>query len=99
MLAIRGAQEYNASSFARDLGISAKTVEAWVPALEASYIVFRLRPWHATVGKRLIKRPELYFWDTGLLCHLAGLRDAEALEAGPLGGPVFENLVVAEILK
>jgi predicted AAA+ superfamily ATPase len=65
----------------------------------ASYLVFRLRPWHANIGKRLVKRPKLYFWDTGLVCHLTGIRDNEALQSGPLGGPVFENLVVAEILK
>jgi predicted AAA+ superfamily ATPase len=66
---------------------------------QASYLVFRLRPWQANIGKRLVKRPKLYFWDTGLVCHLAGIRDTEAFEAGPLGGPVFENLLVAEILK
>lgn len=99
LLAVRASQEYNASSLGRDLGIDSKTVEAWVSVLEASYILFRLRPYHANLGKRLVKRPKLYFWDTGLLCHLAGLRSAEALEEGPLGGPVFENLVVAEILK
>jgi len=99
LLAIRSSQEYNASSLARDLGVDSKTIEAWVSVLEASYIVFRLLPFHANIGKRLVKRPKLYFWDTGLLCHLAGLRNDEALKEGPLGGPVFENLAVAEILK
>ncbi len=46
-----------------------------------------------------MKRPKLFFWDTGLASHLAGIRDAEALESGPLGGPMLETLVVAEILK
>jgi len=99
LLAVRATQEYNASSIGRDLGIDSKTVEAWISVLEASYVVFRLRPWHANLGKRLVKRSKLFFWDTGLLCHLAGMRSAEALEEGPLGGPVFENLVVAEVLK
>ncbi|HEY9054835.1 MAG TPA: ATP-binding protein [Rectinemataceae bacterium] len=99
LLAVRTSQEYNASSLGRDLGIDSKTVEAWVSVLEASYILFRLRPYYANLGKRLVKRPKLYFWDTGLLCHLAGLRNVEALEEGPLGGPVFENFVIAEILK
>jgi hypothetical protein len=99
LLAARTAQEYNASALARDVGVDSKTIESWVSLLEASYIVFRLRPWSANIGKRLIKRPKLYFWDTGLVCHLAGLRDEEALVAGPMAGSVFENLVVAEILK
>jgi hypothetical protein len=99
LLAVRASQEYNASSLSRDVGVDSKTIESWVSILEASYLVFRLRPWQASIGKRLVKRPKLYFWDTGLICHLAGIRDVEALEAGPLGGPVFENLLVAEILK
>jgi uncharacterized protein len=99
LLAVRTGQEYNASSLSREVGVDSKTVESWVSILEASYLVFRLRPWHANVGKRLVKRPKLYFWDTGLVCHLAGIRDAEALESGPLGAPVLETFVVAEILK
>jgi predicted AAA+ superfamily ATPase len=99
LLAARTSQEYNASSLAREIGVDSKTVESWVSILEASYQVFRLRPWQANIGKRLVKRPKLYFWDTGLVCHLTGVRSVEALEAGPLGGPVFENLVIAEVLK
>jgi predicted AAA+ superfamily ATPase len=99
LLAARTAQEYNASGLARELGVDYKTVESWVSILEASYILFRLRPWKANIGKRLVKRPKLYFWDTGLVCHLSGLRDGEALDAGPLAGPIFENYVCAEILK
>ena len=99
LIAVRTSQEYNASALARDVGVSSKTVEAWISILEASYLVFRLRSWQANLGKRLVKRPKLFFWDTGLVCHLAGIRDEEALRDGPLGGPVMENLVVAEILK
>jgi len=99
LLAVRTSQEYNASSLAREVGVDSKTVESWVSILEASYLVFRLRPWKANIGKRLVKHPKVFFWDTGLVCHLSGIRDVEALESGPLGGPVFENLVVAEILK
>jgi predicted AAA+ superfamily ATPase len=99
LLAARCSQEYNASALARDLGVDSKTIEAWVSILEASYIIFRLKPWHANIGKRLVKRPKLFFWDTGLACHLTGLRSEEALREGPLMGPIFENFIIAEILK
>jgi len=46
-----------------------------------------------------VKRPKLYFYDTGLVCHLTGVRTAELLEKGPLAGPVFENYVAAELKK
>jgi predicted AAA+ superfamily ATPase len=51
------------------------------------------------LGKRLVKSPKVYFTDTGLLCYLVGLRDAEHAAAGPMGGAIFENLVVAELVK
>jgi predicted AAA+ superfamily ATPase len=99
LLAARTGQEQNSASISREIGVSAKTVESWISVLEAGYIVFRLEPFHGNIGKRLIKRPKLYFWDTGLVCHLTGLRDREALEGGPLAGPVLETLMVAELKK
>jgi len=99
LAAARTSQELNASSISRELGVSSNTVSTWISVLQASYIVFTLQPYHANIGKRLIKRPKLYFWDTGLASYLTGLRDMDALEGGPLAGPLFENLVIAELMK
>jgi len=99
LVAARVSQEQNAAILAREIGVSGHTVDSWISALHVSYLTFPLRPFSANLGKRLIKRPKLYFWDNGLVCHLTGIRDQETLEAGPLAGPLFENLVVAEIHK
>jgi len=99
LLAARCSQEQNASSLAREIGVTSHTIEKWISILQAGYLCFSLPPFHANLGKRLIKRPKLYFWDTGLVCHLTGLRDLEALEGGPLYGPLFENLVISELRK
>jgi uncharacterized protein len=99
LLAARSAQELNSSSISRELGVSVKTVQAWISVLEASYVVFLLPPFHRNLGKRIVKRPKLYFWDTGLACHLAGVRSREALEEGPMAGALFENFAVAETYK
>lgn len=99
LLAARTAQELNLSSIAREAGVSEKTVAAWVSALEASYLILSVPPYHRNLGKRLVKRPKLYFWDTGLVCYLTGLGSREILEKGPLAGAIFENYVVAEIAK
>lgn len=58
-----------------------------------------LRPYHANIGKRLVKAPKVYFTDTGTLCHLVGLRDPEHAAAGPMAGALFETAVVVEILR
>jgi predicted AAA+ superfamily ATPase len=99
LLAVRTGQELNASSIAKEAGVTEKTVMAWISVLEASYLIFLLQPWHRNWGKRLVKRPKIYFWDTGLACHLSGIRSPEALCEGPLAGAMFENLVIADQAK
>lgn len=98
-LATRSAGLLNLSDLARDVGIAVNTARDWLSILEASFQVFLLRPYFVNVGKRLVKAPKVYFTDTGLLCYLVGLREAEHAAAGPMGGAIFENLVVAELFK
>ena len=71
-LAARSAQLVNFSDIARDLGVALNTVKSWVSLLEATYQVIVLRPYHVNIGKRLVKTPKVYFFDTGTLCHLTG---------------------------
>jgi predicted AAA+ superfamily ATPase len=67
--------------------------------LEASYVVFRLQPFYKNIGKRLIKTPKIYFYDTGLVCYLNGIENEQQLATHPLRGSIFENLAVLEFLK
>ena len=98
-LAARSAQILNLSDLARDVGVSVNTAKSWISILEASFQIFILRPYFANIGKRLVKSPKVYFTDTGLLCYLVGLRDIEHAASGPMGGAIFENLVIAEFFK
>jgi uncharacterized protein len=95
----RVGQWLNAHSLAVDAGVSDRTAREWLDVLEASYLVWRLRPWHGNLGKRLIKAPKLYFCDVGLAAWLIGIRDATQLASHPLRGALFENLVVLEFVK
>ncbi len=99
LLAARSAQILNLSSLAREVGVSVNTAKDWISILEASFQVFILRPYYINIGKRLVKSPKVYFTDTGLLCYLVGLRDIEHAASGPMGGAIFENLVIAELFK
>jgi len=67
-------QIFNSSNIANELGIDHKTVISWLSILEASFIVYRLQPWHTNFNKRTIKSPKIYFYDTGLACYLLGLK-------------------------
>lgn len=92
-------QLLNLSSLGADAGISHTTARAWLTVLERSYIVFRLRPYHANLRKRLVKSPKLYFHDVGLASYLIGIERADQIVTHPLRGPLFENAVVSEALK
>ncbi|MEO7145974.1 MAG: ATP-binding protein [Bryobacteraceae bacterium] len=98
-LAIRSAQLLNLSELSRDLGIAVNTVKAWLSVLEATDQILILRPYFENTGKRLVKTPKVYFTDTGMLCHLAGLRAPEHARSGPMGGAIFETAVVSEIYR
>ena len=92
-------QIFNAESLSNAVGVSANTIRSWVSILETSFIVFKLQPFFENRGKRLIKSPKLYFYDTGLACYLLGLENINQLERDPLTGSLFENLVVTEFMK
>ena len=98
-LVARTAQLLNLSDVARELGVAVNTVKAWLSVLEATYQVVVVRPYFADVGKRLVKTPKVYFTDVGTLCYLAGLKDPDHAAAGPMGGPIMETAVLAEILR
>ncbi len=98
-LAARSGQLLNLSDVARDLGVALNTAKAWLSVLEATFQVIVLRPYHANIGKRLVKTPKVYFTDTGILCHLAGLKDSQHAADGPLNGAIFETAVLLEIVK
>jgi hypothetical protein len=95
----RSAQLLNLTSLGSDSGIDQKTAKAWLGVLETSFLTFRLPPFFHNLGKRWIKAPKLYFFDSGLLCFLLGIREPEQLRTHPLRGSVFESWVMAEIYK
>lgn len=95
----RTGQLLNLSALASDCGITHPTARAWLSVLEASFILFRLPPFHDNFGKRLVKTPKLHFFDAGLAAHLLGIRDAADLRHHPLRGALFESWVVSEAYK
>ena len=95
----RTGQLLNYSSIAAECGITHNTVKAWISVLEASYIIFLLRPHHANFNKRLVKMPKLYFFDVGLAAWLLGIREAEQIAAHPLRGSLFETFIISELMK
>lgn len=99
LCATRAGQLLNITALANASNITFNTAKAWLSILESSYLIFLLHPYYQNRNKQLIKTPKLYFHDTGLLCHLLGIKTAEQLMDDRLKGNVFENMVVSEYIK
>jgi len=97
--AARTSQELNLAELARDADVAPNTAKVWLSILEASQVIFLLRPFYKNVSKRLIKAPKLYFTDTGLCSYLTEWTSPETLATGAFAGPIFETFVVNEIRK
>jgi predicted AAA+ superfamily ATPase len=88
----------NGAQFARNLGVDGKTVAGYIDLLVDLLIARRLPPWHANVGKRLVKSPKIYVRDSGLVHALLGIGEMEVLLAHPVVGQSWEGFVIENLL-
>jgi hypothetical protein len=95
----RTGQLLNLSSLATECGITHNTAKAWISVMEASYLIFLLRPHSINFNKRLVKMPKLYLYDTGLAAWLLGIRTTEQMVTHPLRGNIFETFIISELIK
>jgi uncharacterized protein len=98
-MATRCSQLINLQEVARELGITGKTVRAWIELLETSGQVFVLRQLPENMGKRMVKRPKVYFLDTGTLAFLMNINDKDQALSGIAAEPLFETAVLGQILR
>ncbi|MCF7918831.1 MAG: ATP-binding protein [Candidatus Cloacimonetes bacterium] len=95
----RTGQLLNLSSLSTEVGITHKTIKDWLSILQASYIIDLLPSYHKNFNKRILKSPKLYFLDTGLVCYLLGINNAQQLRTHPLRGEIFETFIFSELIK
>jgi predicted AAA+ superfamily ATPase len=98
MLAHRQGAPFNASDLARSLGVDSKTVGHWLDLAASLLLVRRLTPWHANIGKRLVKSPKVYLRDSGLVHALLGIATREQLLGHPVAGASWEGMVIENVL-
>jgi len=97
-LAVRNACELDLTALASAVGVTGRTAASWLSVLEASNQVSLLEPWHGNVGKRIVKRPKVYFRDTGLAAWLVGVGE-ESIRESPFLGALWETAVYAELRR
>lgn len=98
-LAARTGQEVNLDVISKDVEIDRKTADGWLSVLVSSGLVFLLNPYSGNTIKRIVKRPKMYFMDTGLACYLSMWNNSRALEISAMAGAMFETYVISEIIK
>lgn len=89
----------NTAQFARNLGVDVKTAGGYLDLLVALLLVRRLPPWHANLGKRLVKTPKVYVRDSGLVHALLNIPDKETLLSHPVVGQSWECFVIENLLS
>lgn len=91
-------QLVNQTELGRDAGLAQATTHRYLNLLETTFQLHRLPAFAANAAKRLIKTPKLYWADTGLAAHLAGLTDTNGVQASPLAGALLENMLFSAFL-
>ena len=99
MLASVHGQEWNASQIGKSLGLSYHTVNSYIDYLVGAFLIRRLDAYHANIKKRLVKRPKLYWRDTGLLHSLLNVGNADALLSQPWVGASWEGYVTQQVIS
>lgn len=92
-------QQLNLTNLAKEAGISIPTVKSWLSILESSYIAYQLPPFFNNFNKRLVKSTKLYFYDTGLVSYLLGIKSEKSIQESEFKGALFENMVINEYIK
>ena len=97
--AARIVEMLNYANIADEVGKDAVTIKKWISILEASGIIYILKPFASSALKRVIRTPKLYFRDTGLAAYLSRWLTPDTLANGAMSGAFFETFVISEILK
>lgn len=99
LLAGRTGQILDFTSISNDTGVSVNTIKGWLTVLQVSHLIFKLQPYYKNQNKRIIKSPKIYFTDPGIISFLLNINSPDQVSNHFLKGGLFENLIIAEILK
>jgi predicted AAA+ superfamily ATPase len=99
MLAHYHGQVFNASEISRSLGISDATARRYLDLLAGTFLIRQIPPWFYNTQKRLVKRPKIYFRDTGLLHALLSLEDRSDVLAHPKLGASWEGFALEQAIR
>ena len=99
MLAHYHAQTWNGSELGRAFGVSHHVVRGYLDALESTFMVRSLQPWHTNLKKRQVKSPKVYIRDSGLLHRLLNIATFDDLRRHPKVGASWEGFILENLIR
>lgn len=100
LLASNTGEELVYDNYAKQVGVATNTIKTWISALIKTAIIYLVEPYNEqSIVKRVVKRPKMYFFDTGLAAYLCGIDSPETLRNSFLKGRFFETFIFNEIKK
>ena len=100
ILASNTGQELIYDNYSNQVGVATNTIKSWVAVLEKTAVIYLVQPYNdESIVKRVVRRPKIYFFDTGLAAYLCGIDSADTLQNSFLKGRFFETFIFNEIRK
>lgn len=100
ILASNTGEELVYDSYAKNVGVALNTIKNWISVLVKTRVIYLVEPYNEeSIVKRIVKRPKMYFFDTGLACYLCGIDSAKTLLNSFLKGRFYETFIYNEIRK
>ncbi|HHD82763.1 MAG TPA: ATP-binding protein [Bacteroidetes bacterium] len=99
MLSHYHGQIINYSEIGRSFGMSDNTIRKYIDVLTGTFVVRTLQPWYVNIGKRLVKRPKIYFRDSGIFHTFASIRNINDLQCHPKLGASWEGFALENVSR
>ncbi len=99
MLAHHHGQIFSASEIGRSLSFSEATAKRYLDILTGTFLIRQVQPWFYNTQKRLVKRPKVYFRDSGLLHSLLSLKERDDVLGHPQLGASWEGFALEQAIQ
>lgn len=99
MLSHYHGQIINFSEIGQSFGVSDMTVRKYIDILESTFMARTLQPWYGNMAKRLVKRPKIYFKDSGMLHRLLTIDKEKDLQTHPKAGASWEGFALETVIR
>ena len=99
MLAHSHGQIFNAAEIGRSLSMSDATAKRYLDMLSGTFLIRQVQPWFYNTQKRLVKRPKIYFRDSGLLHALRSLKNRDDVLGHPQLGASWEGFALEQAIQ